>query len=168
MAGLMACAHQTQDCQQRRDKNAIGPLGAHLEVGDAIPCADEKQQRHRRQNRPRQGIETQPRIRCDRWRIDEHPERQQRVENPGSQQQPGSCAIARPEQRHRRRHKGHDDEEEGFHSRSTVSLRVSSESKARWMRSTMMPMMKTPTVRSSSTPASTSSGIALMISRPKR
>ena len=64
-------------------------------------------------------------------------------------QQPGPGAIARPEGRERRSHQGHDDEEEFFHSRSAVSFRVSSESNARWMRSTMMPMTNTPTVRSS-------------------
>ena len=56
MPGLQTRAQQTQDRQQRRDKDAVGPLGAHLEVGDAIPGADEEQQGDRRQHGTRQRV----------------------------------------------------------------------------------------------------------------
>ena len=102
-------------------------------------------------------------------RIEEQPERQQRMRRrrpTGSSQ--GRVRLLGQSDRQRRRRQRHDDEEQFFHSRSAVSLRVSSESNARWMRSTMMPMTNTPTVRSSRMPASTSSGVEWMSSRPNR
>ncbi len=168
MPGLMSGAQQAQDRQQRRDKHAVGPLWSHPKVGNPISGTDEKQQRHHRQHRPREGIEGQPCVRRNRGRIQEQPKYQREMHEAEGRQQPGPGAIARPQGRERRSHQGHNDEKESFHSRSVVSLRVSSESKARWMRSTMMPMTNTPTVRSSRMPASTSRGIEWISSRPNR
>src|ERR1039457_2176012 len=167
MPGLMTGAEQPENRQQQRDKNTVGPLRPHFEIRHSVSGADEEQQRHHRQHRPRQRIKAKPSARRDQRRIHEQPKHQHDMHETNDRQQPGSSSVARPEGRQGRSHQGHDNEEEGFHSRSVVSLRVSSESKARWMRSMMMPMTNTPTVTSSRMPDSTSNGIEWMSKRPK-
>ena len=102
-----------------------------------------------------------------RW-TQQQPKRQERMREPGRRQKPRARAVVRPEGRHGRRHQRHEDQKQFIHSRSTVSFRVSSESNARWMRSTMMPVTNTATVRSSRMPPSTSNGVEWISSRPKR
>src|ERR1017187_10561397 len=155
----MSGAEQAEHREQHRDEHAVRPFRPDAKIRDSISGADEEQQRHRWQHRPRQRIKAEPGARSDHGRIDEQPKRQHDMHEADDRQQPGPGAVARPKGRQRCSQQGHDNKEEGNHSRRVVSLRVSSESKARWMRSTMMPMMNTPPGTSSRMPDSTSNGV---------
>ena len=148
-----AGAHQPSTASKRGHEHAVRPLGAHPQVRHAVGRADQEQQRHRRQHRPRQRIEAQPRIGRDR-RADASSSHSASAActSPAAGSSQGRVRSLGQSGREHRRRQGHDDEEQFVHSRSTVSLRVSSESNARWMRSTMMPMTNTATVRSSRMP----------------
>src|SRR4030095_7916200 len=100
--------------------------------------------------------------------MDEQPENQHNMHKAKDWQQPGAGAVVRPLGGNGRSRQGHKNEEEWVHARRVVSLRVSSESKARWMRSTMMPITNTPTVTSRRMPDSTSNGVEWMSKRPNR
>src|SRR5690606_13072980 len=104
----------------------------------------------------------------DRRGVDEERAGQHGVPEAEHGQEEGPRGVAPPDGREDGAQGGKEDEQEGRHSRSTVSLRVSRESKARWMRSTMIPITNTPTVRSRSTPASTSRGMDSIRRRPNR
>src|ERR1017187_596063 len=164
----MSGAEQAEHREQHRDEHAVRPFRPDAKIRDSISGADEEQQRHHWQYRPRQRIKAEPGARSDHGRTDEQPKRQHHMRKADDRQQPGPGAVVWPYGRQRRSRQGHDYEQKGFHSRRVVSLRVSSESKARWMRSTMMPMTNTPTVTSSRIPDSTSNGVEWMSKRPNR
>jgi hypothetical protein len=165
---LEAGAEQTEHREHQRDEHAVGTFGAHGEVGNAVGGADEEEQGNGGQQGPRERIESEPRFGGEGGRMHEHPEDEDGMEEAGGGQQPRARALARPDGGEGGGGERKEDEQQCVHSRSTVSLRVSRESNARWMRSTMMPMTKTPTTRSRRMPDSTRSGVDLISRRPKR
>ena len=166
--GLMASAQQPQQSQECRHKHPVRPLRADAQVGHAIDGAHQKEQRNGGEHGAGERIKAEPRRRSDDGRVHQHPKNQRRVQSGKNRQQQGPGAFLRPGRRHNSPHQRNKDQQQFVHSRSTLSLRVSSESNARWMRSTMMPMTNTAAIRSRRMPDSTSSGVEWIRSMPNK
>lgn len=167
MPGLMPGAQEPQDQQQGRYKDSV-VLILESQIAHRIAGAGEKKQGHAGQDGARQGIKGQPGQRVHGHGFRQEHETQDRVGQSDRGQEQWAALPVWPKRGQRGPEQRDDDEQVCVHSCSAVSLRVSRESKALWMRSTMMPMTKMPTVTSSRMPNSTRIGVDLTSSRPAR
>ena len=160
-----------QECQEAAHE---GSTVAPRHAGQVTNCVDrrkDEQDRCHREDDQAQRVDCQPAVEhrgC--WRDPERPD-QRRVDRGRRDQEAGApgrkascreCGNAGREKRHR------NEREEAHQSASSVSRVESRESNSRLMWNTTIPMMKTPTKTSRSTPSSRRNGTRSVCVRPNK